>query len=383
MTRESDLLGQHLSARLTRSSLILQVDCQRHDATDATALLGDILHGWLVRDTQKLGIYPREFVRKSHEWTHSIHQLNHESASLSDRDRLLDRVWQLAFPRGGLGQPLFAQLGTRTLSVDAVFDFVARQLAHTPVSLIGLGVSHVALQSAIDAGAFSALTSLSKPSSTTSSTTTTPPQSYVGGDFLDPAPSRDGHVHYALAYPAPALSPTLKTDYFATQLIKLLLHPTPRLPHSSPKSLIITQRTQADHDVRLEVVSESYAEAGLLTIYLRAPTGDQVTTLAKATSAAIHTLAEQGITPALFQSALNQLKLDLLSPCCQDRLTKLDAIQTHLALGLDDGSDASLLQALDAVTPHHVQSVAKRMLHAQKCVASVGDVFGVPRSTEV
>lgn len=67
-------------------------------------LLADVLDGFVRRDSQPWGIYSREFVRKTHDWAHTIEQVVTATKTAhvdAPKTRLMDNLFRVAF-RGGM-----------------------------------------------------------------------------------------------------------------------------------------------------------------------------------------------------------------------------------------------------------------------------------------
>ncbi|KAI3647823.1 hypothetical protein MP228_008044 [Amoeboaphelidium protococcarum] len=372
ITKEADLLGQHLSAHLDRSQLTLSIDCQRDDIPDSVQLLTDVLHGLVERDTAQWGIYDREFVRKSAEWKDSIHQLIEETKYVNSSPEqfnkvVMDELFRVAYSGTGLGMPLYAEV--QDVDVPAVLnEYVPRVLSNKSCHFTGIGAS---------AKDFNSASSLKLPSGSAVSTQS----KFVGGSSFSTKVVPDDTVHYALAFESPALNKG--QEYLSALVLKNLfgnIHYEP-VKYFNEGSQLLNQ-AQVPHVDQLYSFLEAYPEGGLFGFYIRGEDSASV----KECVGKVVSLLKSGSSKSLVNGDLiTKAKLQTKAQLAfaleghADKGEKLRLYNQILAMngGSKLKSVSELLADVDAVTAESVKKVLDGMLSSKKpVVVAFGDAYG-------
>lgn len=184
---------------------------------DVVEAYQDILDGMAVRDTKQVGIYAREFVRKSHEWHDTSHDTSAQMSQLQLQDPstvLFDRLHRVAF-RHGLGNELYPMVAEEDFNIDAIHQFIQKTFIGPQIALVGYGVN------------FDDLASFSRakfpPSFLSGKSEAVLASKYFGGDAFDYSPRINGKSHVAIAYPGASIRSA--ADAACATVLKHLLGP--------------------------------------------------------------------------------------------------------------------------------------------------------------
>jgi ubiquinol-cytochrome c reductase core subunit 2 len=233
---------------------------------EVVELFSEVMESLASRDTSPWGMYTREFVRKTHEWTQSTQQVKDETATAYESDPttlLFDHLHQVAF-RQGLGNPLYAAVDD--VAPAEALNFATQQFGGNKVTMLGVGVSHDDFAESAEHFAGSLQNSAAS---------TAQPAKYFGGEHFDASrPASD--VHYALGFSGASLA----SDYFAATVLQQLLGGSGQggLKYGANHSLLAGV-DKAD----AQTFSFNYSDAGLFGVYLKSDQGANVADAAKKT----------------------------------------------------------------------------------------------------
>lgn len=216
---------------------------------EAVELLADIVDGFTRRDNEPWGIYSREFVRKTKEWSDAKHTVETESEFAKHSEpatMLMDNLHQVAF-RSGLGNQLYPVVSD--ISIPEVFSFVGKNFVGQRISLIGFGVNPEDLKS-IAAQQFSSVPA--------GSATAAAHSKYFGGESFVQS---SGGNYYALALHGSSLS---HQDYFTSLVLRELLGGNTK---SCGKYLANSSLLSGAPAAVAEAFNYSYTDSGLFGVY--------------------------------------------------------------------------------------------------------------------
>lgn len=239
-------------------------------------------------------------------------------------------------------------------------------------------VNHDALVEAVDAY----LLSLPEGVPTTSITASAPgihgPEKavFVGGQSL--VRTHEGGVaHVSIALPAPALG---SKEMHALGVLQALLGASgaTRLGPQSQSRIARSMHTE-DHSFIRSLASFAlpYSDIGLVGIAGSAA-DHEAGRLVDVIAGFFKDAASLPITPAELDRAKKHYKLALLVDA-ESRVGARDDIGTQMLLSNRHVAVADALKAIDAVTAHDVQGVAKAALTGKVAISAVGSLINVPR----
>eukprot|EP00158_Paraphelidium_tribonemae_P004094 Partr_v1_DN26566_c0_g1_i1_m3420 putative ubiquinol-cytochrome c reductase core protein II len=375
ITRESEILGHSLSTTLTRESLVLQVDFRRDDLPDVVSLLADVLDGVKRRDDEMVGIYPREFVRKSYEWRKAVEQAAKESANVTVADRLMDAVHLLAFRRG-LAAPLYPRI-SKDLDIDEVLEFCEESTGVADkVAIVGYGVDFDDLSSAAE-HFFSDISFAGESKSAAKVAS-----KYYGGETVlsDVAPSAG--VEAVIAFNGVSKA---DGDYATSLTLRALLGSN--LAHSTkfaPKVHSLLAAAIQSSSACVDSFSLNYSDAGLFGVYVSANSAADVNSAIKSSLDQLKAVASGKVEAAHVAAAIAKAKFQLVSQLENgSRATKLQALADQLMVGDELLSSAAVAAKFDTVDAKKVASLAGRLLKSRPSVATAGNLFEVVHADEL
>lgn len=267
------------------------------DRPDVVELLADLFDGYVRRDSQPSGIYTREFVRKTHDWSEASHLAQTESDlahATSPETIVLDNLYRVAFRRG-LGNPLYPC--TSEVELGQVFNFIENNVIPSKTSLVGYGVDAKDFEACAKhffSGAKGAVASAGTPSK------------YVGGEHFEEMVKSEQSV-YAVAFPGASLA---KADYFTAKVLLHLLGNNESSPVKYGSSTALFAGIAAPSAVSLSAFSHSYSDAGLFGVSAKGLDSQAVGESIKKSLVALAQVAsgkfgEAGLTPAIEAAKLS------------------------------------------------------------------------------
>lgn len=319
---------------------------------DTVELLADIVDGFTRRDQAPLGIYTREFVRKSHEWRESVGQLQEESALASAGNPLtvlLDRLHHVAY-RQGLANPLFPQVAS--VNPETALKFAERRFTAGNISLVGYGVHHVDLSAAAE----EFFGDISIPAAAAGGSASA--HKYHGGCDSHDLAARGQGVHYAVAFPGASLA---HQDYFSALVLRQLMGGNTKISRavkysSTAGGLPLLSNVKG---AGVEAFSASYSDAGLFGVIVSGDDVNNVRQAVKSSVAALKNAASGQVSENAVKSAIASAQFALASDYeTSSRLHKIQGLAGQVAVSKKLHNVSELNQQLAQVDVAKVQAVS-------------------------